>query len=145
MLPEPTLAKPPAAPAALQPSWVMTPLFYPPGGLGTAIPPPARRRGSAAPRRAGRRPGSRAQPGQANRTLVAVVKPGAAAEAADLLTITADRLQRALWRSFLRYGVAGDLDTAIHAAMNVLEPVLAARDAEILRLHKLTAARGPRR
>jgi hypothetical protein len=76
---------------------------------------------------------------------VAVVKPGAAAEAADLLTITADRLQRALWRSFLRYGVAGDLDVAIHAAMNVIEPVLAARDAEILRLHKRPAARGPRR
>jgi hypothetical protein len=55
-------------------------------------------------------------------------------DAADLLAVTPDWFRRALWRSFLRYGVGGDLDTAVHAAMAVLGPVLEARDAEITRL-----------
>jgi hypothetical protein len=54
----------------------------------------------------------------------------------DLLAITPERIQRALWRSFLRHGVSGELDVAVHAAMNVVAPVLAARDAEITRLHE---------
>ena len=58
------------------------------------------------------------------------------ASAADLATITPERLRRALWRSFLRYGVGGEPDTAVHAAMHVIEPVLAARDAEISRLRE---------
>ncbi len=167
MLPEPTIPKPPAAPAAVARTWVMTPLFCAPAStagtagtastLGTATANPARpagRRTASAPRRASRRPGSRTQKSQGNRSLVAV-KPGPRADpadtdvadtdAADLLTITADHLQRALWRSFLRYGVGGDLDSAVHAAMNVIEPVLTARDTEILRLRKVTTPRRPRR
>lgn len=54
----------------------------------------------------------------------------------DLLAVTPERFRRALWHSFLRYGVAGDLETAVHAAMNVIAPVLAARDAEITRLRE---------
>lgn len=57
-------------------------------------------------------------------------------DAADLLAVTPEWFRRALWRSFLRYGVAGDLDTAVHAAMAVLGPVLEARDAEITRLRE---------
>ena len=64
-------------------------------------------------------------------------------ESADLLAITAERLRRALGRSFLRYGVAGDLEAAVHAAMNVIEPVLEARDTEILRLRRLMAGKLP--
>lgn len=56
--------------------------------------------------------------------------------AMDLLAITPERIRRALWRSFLRHGVPGELDVAVHAAMNVVAPVLAARDAEITRLHE---------
>ncbi|MBO0816877.1 MAG: hypothetical protein J2P30_17265, partial [Actinobacteria bacterium] len=59
-----------------------------------------------------------------------------AASAADLATISPERLRRALWRSFLRYGVGGEPDAAVHAAMHVIEPVLAARDAEISRLRE---------
>jgi len=59
----------------------------------------------------------------------------------DLLAVTAQRLRRALARSFLRYGIPGDLETAVHAAMNVIEPVLQARDTEILRLRRLTPAK----
>src|ERR1700688_1060982 len=44
-------------------------------------------------------------------------------------------------RSFLRYGVPGDPETAVHAAMNVVEPVLQARDIEILRLRRLMPAK----
>ena len=66
-------------------------------------------------------------------------------EAGDLLVVTAERLRRALGRSFLRYGVAGDLEAAVHAAMNVIEPVLEARDTEILRLRGLMAGKLPRR
>ena len=54
----------------------------------------------------------------------------------DLLAVTPERIQRALWRSFLRYGVTGELDIAVDAAMNVVGPVLAARDAEITRLRR---------
>jgi hypothetical protein len=66
-------------------------------------------------------------------------------DAGDLLTLTAERLRQALWRSFLRYGIPGDLDAAVHAAMNVIEPVLLARDTEIqqlLRRIPATAAAG---
>jgi len=58
---------------------------------------------------------------------------------ADLLAITAQRLRRALARSFLRHGIPGDPQAAVHAAMNVIEPVLQARDTEILRLRQLAA------
>ena len=61
----------------------------------------------------------------------------------DLLAITGERLRRALARSFLRYGIPGDPETAVHAAMNVVEPVLQARDTEILRLRRLTPASAP--
>jgi hypothetical protein len=62
-----------------------------------------------------------------------------------LLTVTAERLRRALGRSFLRYGISGDVETAVHAAMNVVEPVLDARDTEILRLRRLMASKLPGR
>jgi len=122
----------------------MTPLFCAPASTGSANPAQSTgRRAATAPRRPGRRTGSRTQTGQGNRTLVAL-KSGPRNDTADLLTVTAERLQRALWRSFLRYGVAGDLDTAVHAAMNVIRPVLEARDTEILRLGAITAARSRR-
>jgi hypothetical protein len=54
----------------------------------------------------------------------------------DLLAITPERIRQALRRSFLRYGITGELDAAVHAAMNVFGPVLEARDAEIMRLHE---------
>jgi hypothetical protein len=63
----------------------------------------------------------------------------------DLLAVTAQRLRRALARSFLRYGVPGDPETAVHAAMNVIEPVLQARDSEILRLRRLVPPKRPSR
>ena len=69
-------------------------------------------------------------------TAEAAVRP----DSADLLAVTPERFRRALWRSFLRYGISADLDTAVRAAMNVLGPVLEARDAEITRL-RATAAR----
>jgi hypothetical protein len=62
-------------------------------------------------------------------------------DSADLLAVTTEWLRRALRRSFLRYNVTGDLDAAVHAAMNVIEPVLDARDAELARLGRLAAAR----
>jgi hypothetical protein len=61
----------------------------------------------------------------------------------DLLAVTAERMRHALSRSFLRYNVAGDLDAALHAAMNVIEPVLKARDTEIRRLRGLIAGKIP--
>ena len=61
-------------------------------------------------------------------------------DSADLLAVTAEWLRRALRRSFLRYNVTGDLDAAVHAAMNVIEPVLDARDAELARLGRRAAA-----
>jgi hypothetical protein len=62
-----------------------------------------------------------------------------------VVTVTAERLRRALARSFLRYGVPGDPDAAVHAAMNVIEPVLDARDSEILRLRRLMGTKLPGR
>jgi hypothetical protein len=59
---------------------------------------------------------------------------GTRREPADLLALTPERFRRALWRSFLRCGVTGDLDTAVHAAMVIVGPVLEARDTEISRL-----------
>ena len=138
MLPEPTLPKRRrAAPAQPQP-WAMTPLFAVPDSPDI-IPPPispspsAGRAGTGAPAR-GRRPDAR-QPRSGNPRM----------EQADLLTVTAERLRRALGRSFLRYGVSGDLETAVHAAMNVVEPVLDARDSEILRLRRLMGGKLPGR
>jgi hypothetical protein len=140
MLPEPTLPKRRrAAPgSATQPQpGAMTPLFAVqdtpdmiplPGGQDTRAP--AR----------GRRPNShQARPGNPGNP----VKPRK--EPADLLTVTAERLRRALGRSFLRYGISGDLETAVHAAMNVIEPVLDARDTEILRLRRVMGSKLPGR
>jgi hypothetical protein len=95
-------------------------------------------------RRAARTPGRRASPrGPAGPRSRA--KRDGLPEPPDLLTVTAQRLRRALARSFLRYGIPGDLDTAVHAAMNVVEPVLHARDTEILRLRRLVPAKRPGR
>ncbi len=121
MLPEPTLPKPGRRPARPQPGG-MTPLFAVPGGPEPEVPPAPKRRA---------RPAARAQ------------SPGPHKDQADLLTVTAERLRRALARSFLRYGLAGDLEAAVHAAMNVIEPVLEARDTEILRLRRLMAGKLP--
>jgi len=87
-----------------------------------------------------RRPNSRLAAGKAGPR-----KTGPHKEPADLLAVTAERLRRALGRSFLRYGIPGDLETAVHAAMNVIEPVLDARDSEILRLRRLTGGKLPGR
>ena len=153
MLPEPTLPKRRrGAPAPPQP-WAMTPLFAVPASTessstessstessstefevlaspGRAIRPPGR----------ARRPNSRLAAGKAGPR-----KTGPHKEPADLLAVTAERLRRALGRSFLRYGIPGDLETAVHAAMNVIEPVLDARDTEILRLRRLMSAKLPGR
>jgi hypothetical protein len=136
MLPEPTLPKPAAAGARPQPG-VMTPLFAVPGGTEPEVTPPAGRRGGPAAR--SRRPSSRLPAGRADRGPTGNTGPHK--DAADLLTVTAERLRRALGRSFLRYGIAGDLEGAVHAAMNVIEPVLDARDTEILRLRRLMAGK----
>ena len=128
MLPEPTLPKRRrAAPAQPQPS-VMTPLFAVPDSPDK-IPRPGR--GDARAPARGRRQNTRPE--------------NPRKEPADLLTVTAERLRRALGRSFLRYGVSGDVETAVHAAMNVVEPVLDARDSEILRLRRLMGGKLPGR
>ena len=162
MLPEATIPKPPADPSALEGPWIMTPLFHEPGGAGPdALPAPRPRRRSASPPGRARRRATPAQPASraargpaAARTSAAspgTAQPrtrqaGPAADSADLLAVTAERLRRALWRSFLRYNIAGDTGAAVHAAMNVIEPVLKARDTEILRLSRLSgAARAPGR
>jgi hypothetical protein len=62
----------------------------------------------------------------------------------DLLAVTPERFRQALRRSFLRHGISGELDTAVHAAMNVFAPVLEARDAEITRLNQTLARVKPR-
>jgi hypothetical protein len=150
MLPEPTIPKPPPAPSALPRPWVMTPLFSLPGGNDRdANPsrPPGRRANASRP--ASRRSGTRVPAGRANRSRVSVTT-GPREEAMDLfaldlLAVTIERLRRALWRSFLRYGIPGDLDSAVHAAINVIEPVMAARDTEILRLRTLIVAKTTRR
>jgi hypothetical protein len=133
----------------------MTPLFGVPAGTDgqAGRPRPPRRRAAPASRRAGSRPNPRVSAARA-RGLVAVktVPPMDAAGEAEpsedtavLLAVTAERLRRALSRSFLRYNVAGDPAAAVHAAMNVIEPVLKARDTEIRRLRGLIAARIPAR
>jgi hypothetical protein len=96
---------------------------------------------SVSGRRAARPPSRRANPrGPASRT-----KRDGLSDPPDLLTVTAQRLRRALARSFLRYGVPGDPEVAVHAAMNVIEPVLQARDTEIVRLRRLMPAKRPGR
>ena len=130
MLPEPTLPKRRrAVPAQPQP-WAMTPLFAVPDSPDIIQPPG--RQDTRAPAR-GRRPNSRPPAAHTRK------------EPADLLTVTAERLRRALGRSFLRYGVAGDVETAVHAAMYVIEPVLDARDTEIVRLRRLMGGKLPGR
>ena len=147
MLPEPTVPRRAAASARPQPG-AMTPLFsVPDTGEPEEIPSPGR--GPRAPGRARRtnsRPSanSRIPAGRANRNGIAG-KSSSHKDAGDLLVVTAERLRRALGRSFLRYGVAGDLEAAVHAAMNVIEPVLEARDTEILRLRGMMAGKLPRR
>jgi hypothetical protein len=140
MLPEPTLPKRRRAapgPATQPQPGAMTPLFAVPDSPDM-IPPPGLQ-DTREPAR-GRRPNSRqARPGNPG-------NPGKPRkEPADLLTVTAERLRRALGRSFLRYGISGDLETAVHAAMNVIEPVLDARDTEILRLRRLMGGKLPGR
>ena len=137
MLPEPTIPKRRAASPAPQP-WVMTPLFCVPDEDESAPVPvvpgrqAARRVGQQQPGRS-RRANPRGPAGRAKRDGLS--------DPPDLLAVTAQRLRRALARSFLRYGIPGDLETAVHAAMNVIEPVLQARDTEILRLRRLTPAK----
>ena len=137
MLPEPTLPKRRRAargPSTQPQPGAMTPLFAVPDSPDM-IPPPGRQ-DTRAPAR-GRPPDSRqARPGNPGKSRK---------EPADLLTVTAERLRRALGRSFLRYGISGDLETAVHAAMNVIEPVLDARDTEILRLRRLMGGKLPGR
>jgi len=152
MLPEPTLPKRRrSAPAPPQP-WAMTPLFAVPDSAESAsyesasselevIPSPGRQAVRSPGRTRRPNSGSRAA-SRANRGAGAG-KAGAHKEPADLLAVTAERLRRALGRSFLRYGIVGDLETAVHAAMNVIEPVLDARDTEILRLRRLMGAKLP--
>ena len=140
MLPEPTIPKRRSAAPAPQP-WVMTPLFCVPDEDEPA-PEPA----SVVPgRRAARPPdrGRRANPRgpAAPRGGRSRAKRDGLADPPDLLAVTAQRLRRALARSFLRYGVPGDPEVAVHAAMNVVEPVLQARDTEILRLRRLRSAK----
>ena len=129
MLPEPTIPRRRRAPAQPQPG-TMTPLFAVPDS-SESIPPPARPSG-----RAGR-------PNTRQAAARAANKPDK--DGPDLLAVTAERLRRALGRSFLRYGVPGDPEVAVHAAMNVVEPVLDARDTEILRLRRLMGTKLPGR
>jgi hypothetical protein len=131
MLPEPTLPKRRRAAQAQPQPWTMTPLFAVPDSPdiirpSTSPSPSAGGGDTQAPARARRRPDTRQVPPDHPRQ-----------QPADLLTVTAERLRRALARSFLRYGVSADLETAVHAAMNVIEPVLDARDTELLRLRRL--------
>ena len=135
MLPEPTIPKRRAAASAPQP-WVMTPLFCVPDEDEPRVSS-----SSVSGRRAARPPSRRVNPrGPASRT-----KRDGLSDPPDLLTVTAQRLRRALARSFLRYGVPGDTEVAVHAAMNVIEPVLQARDTEIVRLRRLMPAKRPGR
>ena len=144
MLPEPTLPKRRAAASAPQP-WVMTPLFCVPDEDEPAPVPAPVVPGRRAARPPGR--GQRASPrGPAGpRGARSRAKRDGLSDPPDLLTVTVQRLRRALARSFLRYGVPGDPEVAVHAAMNVIEPVLQARDTEIVRLRRLTPAKRPSR
>jgi hypothetical protein len=135
MLPEPTAGKSAAAKAGPQPG-VMTPLFAVPGGTSPDVTPATGRRA---------RPAARTRPPRRASPRLPAADSGPHKDAADLLTVTAERLRRALGRSFLRYGIASDLEAAVHAAMNVIEPVLDARDAEILRLRRMMAGQVPGR
>jgi hypothetical protein len=128
MLPEPTAGKSAVARGRPQPGG-MTPLFAVPGGTEPEVGPGGGRRA---------RPAARAR--RASPRLPAA-DSGPHKDTADLLTVTAERLRRALGRSFLRYGIASDLEAAVHAAMNVIEPVLDARDTEILRLRRMMAGK----
>ena len=77
----------------------MTPLFAVPDSPD--IIAPSGRQDTRAPARGGRpnsRPGGSGHPAKPRK------------EPPDLLTVTAERLRRALGRSFLRYGVSGDVD-----------------------------------
>jgi hypothetical protein len=145
MLPEPTLAKPPASPA-VSCSWVMTPLFCIPDICDSETIPSRTPgyRGTGAARRTSRRPNSRPAQARGTRALV-TVKPAPRKETTELLAVTAERLRRALARSFLRYNITGDLESAVHAAMNVIEPVLQARDTEITRLRGVVSGKAARR
>jgi hypothetical protein len=136
MLPEPTIPKRSAAAPAPQP-WVMTPLFsVPDDGDPAPVPAPGRaRRGRLASRD---HPASPRRPAAARGAGSRAKRDGP--QAPDLLAVTGERLRRALARSFLRYGVPGDPEVAVHAAMNVVEPVLQARDMEILRLRRVMPA-----
>jgi hypothetical protein len=138
MLPEPTIPKRRAASPAPQP-WVMTPLFCVPDEDEDEPAPAPGVSGRRAARSPGR--GRRASPrGPASRP-----KRDGQPDPPDLLAITAQRLRLALARSFLRYGIPGDREAAVHAAMNVIEPVLQARDTEILRLRRLMPTKRPSR
>ena len=147
MLPEPTLPKRRrGAPAPPQP-WAMTPLFAVPDSTESSSTEPEviaspGRQATRPPGRA-RRPNSRLPAGKADPRKAGPKNPHK--EPTDLLAVTAERLRRALGRSFLRYGIVGDLETAVHAAMNVIEPVLDARDTEILRLRRLMGGKLPGR
>ena len=137
MLPEPTLPKrrrTARGPSTQPQPGAMTPLFAVPDSPDMIAP--SGRQDTRAPAH-GRRPNSR--PGGPGNP----AKPRK--EPPDLLTVTAERLRRALGRSFLRYGISGDVETAVHAAMNVVEPVLDARDTEILRLRRLMGGKIPGR
>ncbi len=137
MLPEPTIPKRRAAAPVPQP-WVMTPLFgVPDQDEPGPVAVPGRARGRPAGR--GRRPSPLGPAGP--RGAATRAKRDGVPDPPDLLAITGERLRRALARSFLRYGIPGDPETAVHAAMNVVEPVLQARDTEILRLRRLTLAK----
>jgi len=144
MLPEPTIPKPPAAVPALPQQLVMTPLFCVPDSDESDVAPPPGRRPDRPRGPRGRRTTSRVP---ARRAVRGGLTPesGPRKDPVDLLAVTAQRLRKALARSFLRYGLAGDLETAVHAAMNVVEPVLEARDTEILRLRRLVSPRISRR
>lgn len=72
------------------------------------------------------------------------ILPSPVARSGPKSAITPERIRRALWRSFLRYGVAADIDIAVHAAMNVVGPVLDAKDAEITRLRETARRVKPR-
>jgi hypothetical protein len=156
MLPEPTLPKRAAADPAPPESAVMVPLFCVPDDPDPGAAPVPGRRGTRSSGRSRRTGGTLASPrpnprGPAGRTGRAARGAGTGTasapgkEPADLLTVTAERLRRALARSFLRHGIPGDLEAAVHAAMNVVEPVLQARDTEILRLRRLMTAKLPGR
>jgi hypothetical protein len=134
----------------------MTPLFaVPDSGEPDPVPVPGRGRARPGARASGARQPAAApgQPAAAMRQSAAGARARRAAsgsrldpaDPAAMLAVTAERLRRALARSFLRYGVPGDPEAAVHAAMNVIEPVLQARDTEIVRLRQLMTRKIPGR